>query len=42
MAGLTYAKVREETENLPPFRGGEMPIFSFRGSEKRIGGGNGL
>jgi hypothetical protein len=30
---------REETENPPPFRVGEMRIFSFRGSEKRTGGG---
>jgi hypothetical protein len=39
MAGLTYAKGREETENPPPFRVGEMRIFSFRGVGERTGGG---
>jgi hypothetical protein len=28
---------KEETENPPPFRVGEMRIFSFRGSEKITG-----
>ena len=30
---------KKETENPPPFRVGEMRIFSFRGSGKRNGGG---
>jgi hypothetical protein len=30
---------REETENPPPFRVGEMRIFSFRGSGGKTGEG---